>query len=44
MNIEDCYQTQEELAESLEVTPEAISKCLKAAGYILKQTSVAPKL
>ena len=34
---EDCCQTQEELAESLEVTQAAISKRLKAAGYIQKQ-------
>ena len=31
---EDCCQTQEELAESLRVTQAAISKRLKAAGYI----------
>ena len=31
---EDCCQTQEELAESLGVTEAAISKRLKAAGYI----------
>ena len=30
----DCCQTQEELAESLGVTQTAISKRLKAAGYI----------
>ena len=34
---EDCCQTQEELAESLGVTQAAISKRLKAAGYIQKQ-------
>ena len=34
---EDCCQTQEELTESLGVTQAAISKCLKAAGYIQKQ-------
>ena len=34
---EDCCQTQEELAESLEVTQAAISKRLRAAGYIQKQ-------
>ena len=34
---EDCCQRQEELAESLEVTQAAISKRLKAAGYIQKQ-------
>ena len=33
---EDCCQTQEELAESLGVTQAAISKRLKAAGYIQK--------
>ena len=33
----DCCQTQEELAESLGVTQAAISKRLKAAGYIKKQ-------
>ena len=31
---EDCCQTQEQLAESLGVTQAAISKRLKAAGYI----------
>ena len=31
---EDCFQTQEELAESLGVTQAIISKRLKAAGYI----------
>ena len=34
---EDCFQTQEERAESLGVTQAAISKRLKAAGYIQKQ-------
>jgi len=34
---EDYWQTQEELAESLGVTQAAISKRLKAAGYIQKQ-------
>ena len=34
---EDCCQTQEKLAESLGVTQAAISKRLKAAGYIRKQ-------
>ena len=34
---EDCCQTQEELAESLWVTQAAITKRLKAAGYIQKQ-------
>ena len=34
---EDCCQTQEELAESLGVIQAAISKSLKAAGYIQKQ-------
>ena len=38
---EDCCQTQEELAESLEVTQAAISKRLKAAGYIQKQGNLA---
>ena len=33
---ENCCQTQEELAESLAVTQTAISKRLKAAGYIKK--------
>ena len=39
---EDCCQTQEEHAESLEVTQIAISKCLKAAGYIEKQGNWVP--
>ena len=39
---EDCCQTQEELAESLGVTQAAISKRLKAAGYILKQGNWVP--
>ena len=39
---EDCCQTQEQLAESLEVTQEAISKRLKAAGYIQKQGNWVP--
>ena len=34
---EDCCQTQEELAESSGITQAAISKRLKAAGYIRKQ-------
>ena len=34
---EDCCHTQEELAESLEVTQIAFSKRLNAARYILKQ-------
>ena len=34
---EDCCQTQEKLAESLGVTEAAISKRLKAAGYIQKE-------
>ena len=34
---EDCCQTQEELAESLGFTQAAISKRLKAVGYIQKQ-------
>ena len=33
----DCCQTQEELTECLEVTQAAISKRLKAVGYIQKQ-------
>ena len=39
---EDCYQTQDELAESLGVTQAAISKRLKAAGYIQKQGNCVP--
>ena len=39
---EDCCQTQEELAESLGVTQAAISKRLKAAGYIQKQGNWVP--
>ena len=39
---EDCYQAQEELTESLGVTQAAISKRLKAAGYIQKQGSWVP--
>ena len=39
---EDCCQTQEELAESLAVTQAAISKRLKAAGYIQKQGNWLP--
>ena len=39
---EDCCQTQEELAESLGVTQVAISKLLKAAGYIQKQGNWVP--
>ena len=39
---EDCCQTQEELAESLWVTQAAISKRLKAAGYIQKQGKWVP--
>ena len=38
----DCCQTQEELAESLGVTQAAISKRLKAAGYIQKQGNWVP--
>ena len=38
----DCCQTQEELAESLGVTQTAISKRLKAAGYIQKQGNWVP--
>ena len=40
--VEDCWQTQEELAESLGVTQAAISKRLKAAGYIPKQGNWVP--
>ena len=40
---EDCYQTQEELAESLGVTQASISKRLKAAGYIQKQGNWVPR-
>ena len=39
---EDCCQTQEELAESLGVIQAAISKRLKAAGYIQKQGNWVP--
>ena len=39
---EDCCQTQKELAESLGVTQAAISKRLKAAGYIEKQGNWVP--
>ena len=39
---EDCCQTQEELAVSLGVTQAAISKGLKAAGYIQKQGNWVP--
>ena len=39
---EDCCQRQEELAESLGVTQAAISKLLKAAGYIQKQGNWVP--
>ena len=39
---EDYCQTQEELAESLGVTQAAISKRLKAAGYIRKQGNWVP--
>ena len=39
---EDCCQTQEKLAESLGVTQAAISKRLKAAGYIQKQGNWIP--
>ena len=39
---EDCYPTQEKLAESLGVTQAAISKRLKAAGYIQKQGNWVP--
>ena len=39
---EDCCQTLEELAESLGVTQAAISKHLKAAGYIQMQGNWLP--
>ena len=39
---EDCCQTQEKLAESLGVTQAAISKRLKAAGYIQKRGNWIP--
>ena len=39
---EDCCQTQEEIAESLGATQAAISKRLKAAGYIQKQGNWVP--
>ena len=39
---EDCCQTQEEFAESLGVNQAAISKRLKAAGYIQKQGNWVP--
>ena len=39
---EDCCHTQEELAESLGVSQAAISKRLKAAGYIQKQGNWVP--
>ena len=39
---EDCCQKQEELAESLGVTQAAISKRLKAAGYIQKEGNWVP--
>ena len=39
---EDCFQTQEEFAESLGVTQAAISKRLKASGYIQKQGNWVP--
>ena len=38
----NCCQTQEEIAESLGVTQAAISKRLKAAGYIQKQGNWVP--
>ena len=38
----DCCQTQEELAGFLGVTQAAISKRLKAAGYIQKQGNWVP--
>ena len=39
---EYCCQTQEELAESLGVTQAAITKRLKAVGYIQKQGNWVP--
>ena len=39
---ENCFQTQEELAESLGVTQVAISKRLKTAVYIQKQGNWVP--
>ena len=39
---EDCCQTQEELAEFLGVTQAAISKRLKATGYVQKQGDWVP--
>lgn len=39
---QDSCQTQEELAKTLEVTQQAISKRLKAAGYIQKQGNWIP--
>ena len=39
---EDCCQTQEKFAESLGVTQAAISKRLKAAGYIQNQENWIP--
>lgn len=39
---EDCCQTQEELAGFLGATKSAISKRLKAAGYIQKQGNRVP--
>ena len=39
---EDCCKKLEELAESLGVTQAAISKRLKAAGYIQKQGNWVP--
>lgn len=39
---EDCTQTQEELAESLGVSQQSISKRLKAAGYIQKHGNWVP--
>ena len=39
---EDSCQAQEELAESLGMTQQAISKCLKAMGMIQKQGNWVP--
>ena len=39
---QDPCQTQEEVGKTLEVTQQAICKCLKAAGYIHKQGNWVP--